>query len=291
MNSKDTPMEQAAPRLAIIIPTLNEARDLPQALSSIARQRFDMRDVVVVDKYSTDGTPQIAQSFGAEVLQGGPNQGAQRNLGASTVTHDFVFFVDADMELGEGLLDEIRALIDRGECCIIIPEESTTENFWSTVRAFERSFFEGDLTIEAARVFRRDDFERLGGYDVSLLGCEDWAFAEKLYRIVPPTRTRAKILHHEGHITLRGMARKYFRYGKGFGALSRRNPLLAAQHANPLRPSIRKHLGSLLKRPDMTAGLIVLKGVTYSAGLAGFFADYIESAMRKLRQAQKQESL
>lgn len=278
-------MEASRPRLAIIIPTLNEEKNLPRVLGSITAQGFDVADVVIVDKFSKDGTQRVARELGARVLEGGPNLGAQRNIGARHVDHDFLFFVDADMELQPGLLAEIQRLIEQGERCIIVPEDSTTDNYWATVRAFERSFFEGDLTIEAARIFSRDDFERLGGYDVALAGCEDWAFAEQMYRIVTPVRTKHRIIHHEGELSLSKMAKKYFRYGKGFGTLSRRDPMLAMRHANPIRPSIRKSLLSLLRRPRLAAGLFILKSVTYSAGLAGLLSEYVESMSSRPRRA------
>jgi glycosyltransferase involved in cell wall biosynthesis len=57
------------PQVSVIIPAKNEAKLLPECLSSLARQRTDIPyEVIVVDTNSEDGTRTIARSFGARVV-------------------------------------------------------------------------------------------------------------------------------------------------------------------------------------------------------------------------------
>jgi glycosyltransferase involved in cell wall biosynthesis len=260
--------------IALIIPTLDEEANLPRLLESALQQGVHKNDIIVVDGRSVDATPEIAKRFGIRLIVEDANRSLQRNIGARASRRDHVLFVDADMELEPGLLREVDDLLASGAPCVVVPETSVGKNYWAAVRGFERSFFAGDATIEAARGFRRSDFLAAGGYDSELVGCEDWAFAERFYRLAPPARTTRRLIHHEGRVSLGSAARKYYRYGKGFGELSRRSPALALRHANPFRPSVRKNLASLLRRPDLLSGLILFKSVTYGAGAFGLITDY-----------------
>jgi glycosyltransferase involved in cell wall biosynthesis len=47
------------PRISILLPVRNEERHLPAALDSISRQTFSQWELVAVDDFSTDGTPDI----------------------------------------------------------------------------------------------------------------------------------------------------------------------------------------------------------------------------------------
>ena len=54
-----------------MIPTKNEADELPTLLRSIRRQTTQPREIIVADANSTDGTREIARQFGARVVEGG----------------------------------------------------------------------------------------------------------------------------------------------------------------------------------------------------------------------------
>ncbi|MFH1621245.1 MAG: glycosyltransferase [Patescibacteria group bacterium] len=86
------------PRLSIVIPTKNEEKVLPKLLDSIKGQTFSDYEIIVADAFSTDKTTDIAESFGARVIQGGM-PGPGRNRGAEAASGELVFFFDADVQL------------------------------------------------------------------------------------------------------------------------------------------------------------------------------------------------
>src|SRR4051794_20284244 len=55
--------------VSIVVPTRNEAQNLPRLLASVRAQRGVTFDVVVVDQESEDATAEIAESFGAKVVK------------------------------------------------------------------------------------------------------------------------------------------------------------------------------------------------------------------------------
>src|SRR5207244_3582240 len=83
-------------RIAVVIPTRNEAGSIARVLDDIPRP--PVTDVVVVDAESTDGTPAIAAGHGARVVNE-PRRGYGRAC-LTAVEHvsgsDIIVFLDGD---------------------------------------------------------------------------------------------------------------------------------------------------------------------------------------------------
>ena len=84
------------PKLSIIIPCKNEEEQLPKLLASIKRQTFTDYEIIVADAHSKDRTREIAESFGARVVEGGM-PGPGRNKGALQAQGTHLLFLDADV--------------------------------------------------------------------------------------------------------------------------------------------------------------------------------------------------
>ena len=82
-------------RVAVVIPTLNEAESIAAVISALPRYLVDQ--IIVADGGSTDGTPQIARGAGAEVIAVGPGYGRACLAGAQTAGDaDVLVFMDGD---------------------------------------------------------------------------------------------------------------------------------------------------------------------------------------------------
>jgi glycosyltransferase involved in cell wall biosynthesis len=100
------------PQLSIIIPALNEENFLDSLLPSLFKQKFSDFEIIVADGGSSDGTVQIAKSFGVQVVSGGwPSVG--RNAGAEVANGRVLLFLDADVEIGADFLEKTVAYFDR----------------------------------------------------------------------------------------------------------------------------------------------------------------------------------
>ncbi len=95
--------------LSVAIVTLNEEDNLARTLDSV---RF-ADEVVVVDSGSTDGTVEIARSYGAKVYAE-PWKGfaGQKNSAIERCSGVWVLSLDADEELSAELQAEIRAMLE-----------------------------------------------------------------------------------------------------------------------------------------------------------------------------------
>jgi glycosyltransferase involved in cell wall biosynthesis len=108
---------------------------------------------VVVDNFSSDETPQIAEELADIVIATGPERSAQRNAGARATSASIVGFVDSDMIPAPEVVAQAVVAIRAGATAVIVPERTVGIGYWARVRAFERSFYDGSDDIEAASFF------------------------------------------------------------------------------------------------------------------------------------------
>jgi len=84
--------------LSVVIPTLNAAARLPDTLASVA----EADEVVVVDGGSTDGTPALAETLGARVVQAPRGRGSQLAAGVAAAGGAWLLLLHADTRLAQG---------------------------------------------------------------------------------------------------------------------------------------------------------------------------------------------
>jgi glycosyltransferase involved in cell wall biosynthesis len=97
--------------VTVIVAARDEARNLPRCLGSLR----GVGEVYVIDSQSSDATAEIAQSFGAHVVQfhyqGGWPKKRQWAMESLPLAYDWIFFVDADEALTPELSAEIQQAI------------------------------------------------------------------------------------------------------------------------------------------------------------------------------------
>ncbi|MDJ0626874.1 MAG: TIGR04283 family arsenosugar biosynthesis glycosyltransferase [Rhodobacter sp.] len=104
--------------LSIIIPTLDAAGQLPAALGCLGEglEAGLIRELIVSDGGSTDGTAGIAEEAGAVLLTGPPGRGGQLRRGAQAAQGEWLLFLHADTHLSDGWREALlRHLRDRRE--------------------------------------------------------------------------------------------------------------------------------------------------------------------------------
>src|SRR6266566_1272703 len=268
-----------APLVSVVVPTLNAARVIDACLTSIDSQEYSPIELIVVDGHSSDETVRLAREHTDKIyLEGSspPPPGvfsapAQRNSGARRADGEYIYHVDADMILPPGLIAECVDLVkDTSADAVIVPEQSFGTGYWARIKAFERSFYIGDDLVEAPRFIRSEVWRKLGGLDLSVGGNDDWDFHIRLqsqgYRMV---RARQLVLHDEGRLSLRRLARKRYMYGRYSKAFLHKHGVgRAIAHYNPFRRYLA-HTERLVAHPIETAALVVMRTVEYGAGAAG----------------------
>jgi rSAM/selenodomain-associated transferase 2 len=95
--------------ISIIIPTLNEAGNIQEAI--ISSQVGSNIEIIVVDGGSEDETLLIAQSLGVKVMISRPGRANQMNVGAMAASGEILLFLHADTLLPTGFEEMIRTTL------------------------------------------------------------------------------------------------------------------------------------------------------------------------------------
>ena len=103
--------------VSIVIPAYNIEQYIHAALESVVRQNPPFKQIIVIDDGSTDGTGDVVRGFGdPRVLyhyQKNQGLGPARNTGISLAKSSFLYFMDGDDLLVEGMTREIGAMLCR----------------------------------------------------------------------------------------------------------------------------------------------------------------------------------
>ena len=98
-------------KISIIIPTINEANNLPLLLSDLSNLH-KKREIIIVDCGSEDKTIDIANIYGARVYQSiERNRGLQLDLGAKNSKGDWLIFLHADTRLTYDWFRKIKSVL------------------------------------------------------------------------------------------------------------------------------------------------------------------------------------
>ena len=184
---------EPAPSVAIVIPTLDRAVTLGEAIDSALA--CEPARVLVVDCGSTDGSLELISSYGDRVelvLGSFPNAAAARNAGAGRVREELVGFLDSDDVMLPGKILALGSMLDAerdvvlGHGALKVIDEAGRERtdltrsneelrrrgirMGTTYAALARHC----LMYTSATLIRRSAFEAAGGYDESLQTYEDW---------------------------------------------------------------------------------------------------------------------
>jgi rSAM/selenodomain-associated transferase 2 len=183
-------------KLSIIIPTLNEADGIVDALNALSQLRADGAEVIVADGGSQDRTAELARSRCDKLVEAPRGRGAQMNAGAQVATGGVFLFLHADTRLPEeadrlvreGLATSRRAwgrfdakIVGRSA---LLPVVASLMNW--------RSRLTGIATGDQATFTDRRAFAKVGGFpDVPLM--EDIILSQRLRQISSPLCLAARV--------------------------------------------------------------------------------------------------
>lgn len=173
----DVPEAGARTRVSVIVPVYNGGPALERCLAALAASQGPEDEIIVVDDASTDGSGDVAGRAGAVVLRLERNAGpaAARNHGARRARGDVLFFVDADVAVGPGSIDHVRAALDaHPEVAAIFGSydvDPTAPGLVSRYKNLLHHFVHQHSETEAATFWagcgaiRRPVFTAIGGFD------------------------------------------------------------------------------------------------------------------------------
>ncbi len=105
-------MAESTGSISVIIPTLNEAAELPETLRRL-RLVPEVREVIIADGGSRDDTVKLAQEAGRMVVNCESGRGRQLRAGAERATGEVVLFLHADTWVPPAAGRALRACLAR----------------------------------------------------------------------------------------------------------------------------------------------------------------------------------
>ena len=100
---------RASVKIAVVIPTLDEATQIGDAIRSASVPGVE---IIVVDGGSADGTAQRAAAAGARVVTSSPGRARQLGVGARECCGDVILFLHADTRLPRGWDAAVRRALE-----------------------------------------------------------------------------------------------------------------------------------------------------------------------------------
>lgn len=173
------------PTVSVVIPCFNHGIYLGDALQSIHQQSFQDFEIIVVDDGSTDaGSLAALARLESQVssLIRTSNQGVihARNTGIAAARGSYILALDADDKIGPGYLEQAVARLDAKPALGIV--YCKAEYFGDKSGPWELPPYRfpeiliGNVIFNAG-VFRRADWESVGGYNPNMHeGWEDFDF-------------------------------------------------------------------------------------------------------------------
>lgn len=265
------------PLVSIIIPTKNAGAMLENCLKSISNQTYNKIETIIIDGNSKDKTELLAKKYHAIVYQYNPkvpkgffDAPHRRNYGVKKAKGEFIYYLDADMELPKELIAEAVSLGSKYDA-LIIPEDSFGVGIWASAKNLERRCYWGDDTIEAPRFFKKSVWQKVGGLDESLGGGgDDWDMYQKLLtKGFKVGRTKSIIRHNEGDLKLNKLFKKRFMYGKDSIKYISKRPKEGFTSYTPFRKAYFTHWKLFVQRPVDTFYFLIMRTTEYVAGFSG----------------------
>jgi CDP-glycerol glycerophosphotransferase len=170
--------------ISFVVPVHNVQGFLRQCLDSVLDQAFADVEVIAVDDASTDGGAEVLAEYAARdarvtviTLDRNAGQGPARNRGLAAATGDYVWYLDADDWLADGIVGAVADRIHRTDADVVVVDHvragvdgeivpsATGARFRRAPRVFALHVWPETIEILHVpwnKVVRRSLLERLG---------------------------------------------------------------------------------------------------------------------------------
>ena len=223
-------------KVSVIATVLNEGPAIERLLESLARQTRHPDEVVIVDGGSTDGTFDLlvkwseSNDLPLRVLSSpGANISKGRNVAIAAASGGVIAVTDAGVRLGEEWLEALVAPFEKETAeksvavvsgwFVAAPQNAFEAAMGATVlpdvgEVKPETFLPSSRSI----AFRKEAWERAGGYPEWLDYCEDLIYDFCLQHLYGPFPfVPEAVVRFRPRGSLRAFLRQYYQYARGDG--------------------------------------------------------------------------
>ena len=170
-------------KISVIIPTINEANNLPLLLSDLSIIQKE-GEILIVDCGSEDKTIDVANIYGAKVYKSKErNRGLQLDIGAKNSKGDWLLFLHADTRLTHDWYAKIKSVFKRDKNYIYffkfkINDKKIIYRFLEIMVNFRSQYFKQPYGDQGLIIHRSIYFKNNGFRNIPLM--EDVDFIRRL---------------------------------------------------------------------------------------------------------------
>lgn len=174
------------PKVSVIIPCYNQGQYLDEAVDSVLNQTFEDFEIIIVNDGSTDDfTNNLLVNYHKPKTKviSTQNQGlpSARNNGIKIASGEYICCLDADDKYHPQFLEKTVAVIENdhehrfGIVTTWIQTFGEQDCIWKT-DSYNPYRLATENIIHVASLFRKECWEKVGGYATNLSGYQDWNF-------------------------------------------------------------------------------------------------------------------
>ena len=177
------------PRVSVVMPVFNAGQFLESSIASVLQQTMDDLELIVVDDGSTDASAEILARFSAEDRrvrvhrQANAGVAVALRVGCSLARSPLIARLDADdlalprrLEQQVAFMDGHPSVVLLGTCVRLLGRNGPFRTLCRPAddESIRRALRTYNCVWHPTAMFRRDAYERVGGYRVDLPHVEDY---------------------------------------------------------------------------------------------------------------------
>ncbi len=180
-------MNQSPPLVSVIIPCYNQAQYLKETVLSALNSDYPSLEVIIINDGSTDQTSTLSKTLSEKheqvsyLNQENKGVGIARNTGIKASKGKYILPLDGDDLISKNYISEAIKILESNKNVKVVYSQGVKfnekgEKSWK-LKPFSRNALARDNMIFVSGVYRRSDWERIGGYAEDFnLGRADWEF-------------------------------------------------------------------------------------------------------------------
>src|SRR5258708_2638138 len=198
--------------VSFIVPMRNASTTVIQTLQSIEKQRYPVREIIIIDNASRDNSVSMVKDYSKKskipikfILRSeNKSLGSSFNEGVKNAKSEFVILMHSDCSLPtDKELEKLTKPLTEGNIVATYPTITLLGNVWEEYSFWEKCFFARDVGRISAGLatkfdcIRRSAYQRTGGIDVVNFGFGgfDADLHDKLTKIGKVVKSDAVVTH------------------------------------------------------------------------------------------------